>query len=145
MKYQVGRQGRVVVARFEDNDSILEGLQEIAKKEDIRAGVLFVLGGIKRGKFVVGPQKDDEMPPKPEWREIDESYEVVATGTVFWQEDEPKIHIHCAFGKKDTVKMGCLRTDTKTFMVLEAVILEITGINAVRELDPTLGIALLKL
>lgn len=145
MKYQVGKQGRVVVVRFEDNDSILEGLQEIAKKEDIRAGVLFVLGGIKSGKFVVGPQKDEEMPPKPEWREIDGSYEIVATGTVFWQGDEPKIHMHCAFGKKDTVKMGCLRTDTKTFMVLEAVILEITGINAVRELDPTLGIALLKL
>jgi predicted DNA-binding protein with PD1-like motif len=145
MKYQVGQQGRVIVVRFEDGEAILEGLQEIAKKEEIRAAVLFVLGGIKKGRFVVGPQRDDEMPPKPLWREIDESNEVVATGTIFWQGEEPKVHMHCAFGKRDAVKMGCLRADTETFLVLEVVIMEIKGINAVRELDPASGLALLKL
>ncbi len=145
MKYQVGQQGRVFMALFEDNDNILEGLQEIAKKEDLRAAVLFVLGGIKKGRFVVGPENDKERPPKPQWREIDESYETVATGTIFWHGDEPKVHMHCAFGKSDTVKMGCLRADTKTFLVLEVVIIEMKGINAVREFDPAVGLPLLKL
>ncbi|HIJ60590.1 MAG TPA: DNA-binding protein [Nitrospirae bacterium] len=145
MNYQVGEQGRVVVVRFEDDDKILEGLQEIAKKENIRAGVIFVLGGIKQGRFVVGPEKDDEMPPKPMWRDITESNEMVASGTVFWQGDEPKIHLHCAFGKRDDVKMGCLREDTKTFLVLEAIIMEIRNVNAVREYDPSKKLSLLKL
>ncbi|MBT9536878.1 MAG: DNA-binding protein, partial [Nitrospirae bacterium] len=33
----------------------------------------------------------------------------------------------------------------ETFLVLEAVIVEIEGVNAVRELDPVSGLALLKL
>ncbi|MCX8027271.1 MAG: DNA-binding protein [Thermodesulfovibrionales bacterium] len=145
MRYQQGSIGRVFVLRFEDNDSILEGLQKVSIDEDIRAGVFFVLGGIKQGRFVVGPEDDAVLPPKPMWREINESYEMVATGTIFWQGDEPKIHMHCAFGKRDDVKMGCLRQDTKTFLVLEAVILELKGISAVREFDPQFGLALLKM
>ncbi|MFQ3574003.1 MAG: PPC domain-containing DNA-binding protein, partial [Thermodesulfovibrionales bacterium] len=90
-------------------------------------------------------EDDNVLPPKPMWREISESYEMVATGTIFWQDTEPKIHMHCAFGKKDDVKMGCLRQDTRTFLVLEAVIMEIKGINAVREFDPRFGLALLKI
>jgi predicted DNA-binding protein with PD1-like motif len=60
-------------------------------------------------------------------------------------EDEPKVHVHGAFGKKDMVKIGCLREQSKTFLVLEAVIMELTGIHAVREIDPAVGMPLLKL
>jgi len=43
------------------------------------------------------------------------------------------------------VKVGCLRENSATFLVLEAVIIELSGINAVREFDPALGLTLLKL
>ena len=43
------------------------------------------------------------------------------------------------------VKVGCLREKSETFLVLEAVIIEIQGINAVREPDPVSGLTLLKL
>ena len=84
------------------------------------------------------------MPPKPAWRELNESHEVVGVGTIFWQADDPKIHFHGSFGKLDGVKMGCLREDDETFVVIEAIIVEITGIAATRELDPLSGFALLK-
>jgi uncharacterized protein len=144
MKYQTGEVGRVVVVRFEDGEDILENIIEIAKKEDIKSAVFHLVGGIRQGSVVVGPEVD-EMPPKPVWKEIHESHELLGTGTIFRQEDEPKIHFHGAFGKKDMVKVGCLRGKSETFLVLEAVIFELRGINAKRELDQTSGLVLLKL
>ncbi len=144
MRYQVGEQGRVIVARFSDGDAVLDGLNDIALKENIRAGVIYLVGGMKKGSFVVGPETDD-MPPVPIWREMNESHEIVGIGTIFWQDDEPKVHFHGTYAKKDKVLAGCLRRQAETFLVLEAIIMEIKGINAVREFDPSVGLALLKI
>ena len=143
MRYQIGETGRVAVLRFEDGDDVLKGLTELAKNEDIRAGVVYLVGGMKGGRFVVGPETET-MPPVPVWRELTESHELVGLGTIFWQGSEPKIHFHGAYGKRDSVKVGCLREMSETFLVLEGIIVEIKGVNAVRELDPSTGLALLK-
>ena len=144
MKYQIGEVGRVILARFEDGDEILDGLVGIARRENIRAGVVHLVGGVKRAKVVVGPEKDI-LPPTPVWRELRESHETAAIGTVFWHGDEPRIHLHGMYGKHDTVKMGCLREVADTFIVMEAIIVEIKGVNAVRDLDPVSQMVLLKL
>ena len=144
MKYQVGRPGRIIVARFEDREDVLGNLVEIAKKEGIKAGVFQIVGGMREGSIVVGPEKD-EFPPTPVWKNLGESHEVVGFGTIFWQAGEPKIHFHGAFGKRDMVKVGCLRENSETFLVLEAVITELEGITARRELDPVSNMVLLKL
>ena len=144
MDYRIGEPGRIVVARFQDGDQILQGLGDIAKKENIRAAVFYLVGGMKGGRFVVGPERE-EMPPVPVWRELNESHEIVGLGTIFWQGDEPKLHFHGAYAKRDNVKAGCMRENAETFLVLEAIIMEIKGVNAMRELDPISGMALLKL
>src|SRR4030042_4510425 len=144
MKYQVGKTGRVVVARFEDGEDALENINGIAKRENIRSAVFYLIGGIRQGRVVVGPEKE-ELPPKPVWKEIKESHEVLGLGTIFWQENEPKIHFHGAFGKKDMVKVGCLRETSETFLVLETVIMELEGIDARREFDQASGLTLLRL
>jgi predicted DNA-binding protein with PD1-like motif len=144
MNYRIGEPGRIVVARFEDGDQILQGIAEIAKKEDVRAGVFYLVGGMKGGRFVVGPETES-MPPVPVWRELNESHEIVGLGTIFWQGDEPRLHFHGAYAKRDSVKAGCMREKAETFLVLEAIIMEIKGVNATRELDPFSGMVLLKL
>jgi len=144
MKYQIGKTGRVVIARFEDQEDILGNINTIAKKEEIKSATFFLLGGIRQGKVVVGPEKD-ELPPTPVWRDLKESHEVLGIGTIFWDETGPRIHFHGAFGKKDMVKVGCLREIAETFLVLEAVIIEIEGINAQRKFDPASGLTLLEL
>ncbi len=144
MRYQIGKTGRIVIARFEDEEDILGNINSLAKREQIKGAVFFLLGGVRQGKVVVGPEKD-EMPPVPVWREINESHEVLGIGTIFWDDSTPKVHFHGAFGKRDMVKVGCLREIAKTFLVLEAVIIEIEGINAHRKLDPASGLMLLEL
>jgi predicted DNA-binding protein with PD1-like motif len=142
MKYQVGRQGRVIVARFEDRDDVLKNLADIARKEKIGAAACYLVGGMREGSIVVGPENED-LPPEPVWKKLGESHEVVGFGTIFWQDNEPKVHLHGAFGKKEMVKVGCLRENSETFLVLEAVIMEIEGVTARRELDPVSGMVLL--
>ena len=143
MKYQIGKPGRMIVAKFDDHDDVLGNLVTIAKDENIRAGIFYLVGGMREGRIVVGPETD-ELPPKPVWKELGESHEVIGLGTIFWLNDDPKIHFHGAFGKKDMVKVGCLRENSETFLVLEAIIIEMEGIDAVRELDPKIGLPLLK-
>ncbi len=142
MEYRTGSVGRVIVARFNDGDDVIAGLTELARKEEIRAALFQIVGGLKRGAFVVGPE-EEKMPPRPLWRELSESHEVFGGGTIFWDGSEPKIHLHAAYGKRDTVRAGCLRKDSEVFLILEVVIFELKGIDARRIPDPESGLPLL--
>jgi predicted DNA-binding protein with PD1-like motif len=144
MEYQVGKPGRIIVARFNDSDDILHGLEEIARREDLRAACFSMVGGIRKGGYVVGPETE-EMPPVPVWRDLTESHEATGFGTIFWHGDQPRVHFHGAYAKHDNVRAGCLRRDSEAFLVLEVVITEMLGIEATRELDPESGMVLLKL
>lgn len=144
MNYQVGNTGRVIVIKFDDGENPLKGIAEIAKKENIRSAVFWLVGGLKEGRFVVGP-KTEQLPPEPMWRQLKESHEIIGIGTIFWHKDEPKIHLHGAYGKGDHLKMGCLREDPKVFLVLEAIVMEITNVNITREFDAVSKMVLLKI
>ncbi|MDK9718508.1 MAG: DNA-binding protein [Trichlorobacter sp.] len=144
MEYQTGRPGRIIVARFGDGEDLLAGISEICRAENIRAACFNMVGGMKAGRFVVGPETE-EMPPIPVWRELQESHEAVGFGTVFWEKDQPKVHLHGAYGKHDSVKAGCLREATQSFLVLEVVITEILDVSIVRALDPASGMVLMKM
>jgi len=142
MEYRTGNIGRVIVIRFTDGEDLLDGLTGIARKEDIRSALFHIVGGLKRGAFVVGPE-EEKMPPKPVWRDLNESHEVFGTGTIFWDEEGPKIHFHGAYGKRDAVRAGCLRKGSEVFLILEAVIFELKGIDAKRIPDTATGLSLL--
>ena len=144
MHYQTGKPGRIVVARFSDGEDILGGIADICRTEEIRAACFNVVGGMKGGRFVVGPETE-EMPPIPVWRELLESHEAVGFGTVFWQGDQPRVHFHGAYGKRDSVKAGCLREGSEAFLVLEVVITEILNVSIIRELDAASGMVLIKM
>ncbi len=144
MQYQVGKPGRIVVARFSDGEDVLGGISELCRTENIRAACFNVVGGMKGGRFVVGPETE-EMPPIPVWRELQESHEATGFGTIFWDKDQPKVHFHGAYGKKDSVKAGCLREGSEAFLVLEVVITEILDVCVIRELDPASNMVLMKM
>ncbi|KJR40166.1 protein of unknown function DUF296 [Candidatus Magnetoovum chiemensis] len=144
MEYQTGRQGRVFLCKIEHGEDLLRELTELAKREKINCAVFHILGAVGQCRIVSGPE-DEQLPPKPYYRNIEESHEVTGFGTIISADGEPKVHFHGVFGKKETVKMGCLRQYCETFIVLEAVVIELDGINAVRKYDPLTGLHLLSL
>ena len=144
MQYQIGKPGRIAVVRFGDGEDILGGIAGICRSEEIRAACFNVVGGMKSGRYVVGPETE-EMPPIPVWRELQESHEAVGFGTVFWDNNQPKVHFHGAYGKWDSVKAGCLREGSEAFLVLEVVITEILDVDVIRELDPDSKMVLMKI
>ncbi len=143
MQYQKGQTGRVFIVKFEDKENPLQEITELAKKENIRSAIFWLIGGLKGGRFVVGP-KTDELPPEPIWREISDNNEILGIGTIFWHKDEPKIHIHGVYTREYNVKMGFLREKAEVFLILEAVIMEIIDVNVTRELDERSKMVLLK-
>jgi predicted DNA-binding protein with PD1-like motif len=48
-------------------------------------------------------------------------------------------------GKKLKTLTGCVRKKSKVFLVIEAIIFELNGIKATKEIDPKTGLNLLKI
>lgn len=138
MEYRTGSVGRVFVVRFDEGDDFLAGLKELVVKEDIRSGWLHVLGGMRQAGVVTGP-REPVMPPEPVWQEVAGAREVLGTGSIFWEGDEPRVHIHAALGHHGQTLVGCVRRDTKVYLVLEIYILEVAGIDASRPWYPAGG------
>lgn len=93
--------------------------------------MLHVLGGMQEADVVIGP-KEPVMPPEPVWNEIRDTMEVLGIGSIFWENEEPKIHLHSALGHHGETITACVRKNTKTYLILEVFIIEISGINAAR-------------
>ena len=144
MKYSQGTYGRVFLVKFEDNDNLLESLKNMALKEQVKAGTIMLLGGMRSAGIVTGP-KEAVIPPEPMWLDVSDGREVLGIGTLFWKGDEPVIHLHGAMGREKETFTGCIRKDSRVYLVVEAVIAEIKGIDAQRRLDEKSGVVMLEL
>jgi predicted DNA-binding protein with PD1-like motif len=60
-------------------------------------------------------------------------------------EGQPKIHLHAALARGDKVLLGCLRENSKVFLVEEIIIFELLDVEAIRETDQRTGLLLLKI
>jgi predicted DNA-binding protein with PD1-like motif len=131
MDYRQGTTGRVFSIRFDDGDDFLEELLGIIRKENIRQGWFQVIGGLRQAEFVTGP-KEPTMPPDPVWDSVDGARETLGAGTIFWDGEEPKIHLHAALGHHGQTTTACVRKGTKVYLILEVMLIEIAGIDADR-------------
>ena len=145
MKASEGKIGRVFVVRLEDGDVVPTCLERFAEEKGISVGHVILIGGIGDGEVVVGPRDSDEMPPQPMLLPIDAAHEVVGVGIIAPGEDgKPVLHIHAALGRSGQTITGCLRPGVTTWLVGEAIIYEITGVDAARVTDKESGFALLE-
>jgi predicted DNA-binding protein with PD1-like motif len=144
VKYSQGLFGRVFLLKFEDQDNLLEELKKVAVKEKIKVGTIMLLGGMRSAGVVTGP-KEVVVPPDPMWTNVNDGREVLGFGTLFRKDDEPAIHLHGALGRGKETLTGCVRSDSVVYLVVEAVIAEITGIDARKVVDEKSGIAMLEL
>jgi predicted DNA-binding protein with PD1-like motif len=131
MEYRSGKIGRIFAVRFDDGDDFLASLEELIVKENIRNGWFHVIGGLRQAGVVTGPQ-EPVMPPEPVWQEVDEVREVLGAGSIYWDGDKPKIHLHAALGHHGDTLTGCVRRITKVYLVLEVYLMELAGFAATR-------------
>jgi len=144
MKYTQGTLGRVFLLKFEDEDILIDKLSLFVTKERVKAATMIFIGALRKGDLVTGPKKP-VIPPQPNKVSFKDGWEVMGIGTVFVNSKGPQIHIHSSMGKKNKVLTGCLRGKSKVFLVIEAVVLELKGIKASKDIDPKTGLNLLRI
>jgi len=145
MKATEGQIGRVFVIRLEDGDVVPDCIERFAEEKGITAGQVILIGGIGGGEVVVGPRRSDEMPPEPMLLPLDGAHEVAGVGVLAPGEDgKMALHIHAALGRSGKTTTGCLRPGVTTWLVGEAIIFEILGVDAKRVLSEETGFDLLE-
>jgi len=142
MQYQKGSIGRVIVAKIEHGDDLLVELKSLLIKEEIKAGIMFMIGALQAGSLVVGPETCS-VPPNPVWKAFQDGREILGIATIFSDETEPVIHLHTSLGRGEENWTGCLRKDAQVYLVVEVIILELIDSGAVRTLDALTGLTLL--
>jgi predicted DNA-binding protein with PD1-like motif len=143
MEYAIGKAGRIIAARLFEGEDLYECVEEIAQKENIKSAAVLITGGFRKASVVVGP-KQEKPKVVANLKEFSGPGEVLGVGTIYRDDEGPKMHIHSAIGKEGQVMVGCPRGGAKTFLILEVTIIEIEGINAARKLDEQTGFKLLR-
>lgn len=146
MQYAEGRIGRVFALRLEHGEPMPGTLETFLREHGVEQGFAVMVGGADdASRFVVGPRDGDEMPPTPMVACLNGAHEAAAVGTIFPDESGvPKLHMHAAFGRGEETRSGCIRAGIVAWHILEIMVLEVTGINGVRVMDPATGFGLLQ-
>jgi uncharacterized protein len=145
MQAAEGKIGRVFIIRLEDGDLLPACIERFADDKQVKNGFVLLVGGIGDGQVVVGPRYSGQMPPEPMLLPIDGAHEVVGVGVLApGEEDKITLHMHAAMGRSGKTTTGCIRPGVTTWLVGEAIIYEIVGIDARRILDKKSGFTLLQ-
>ena len=141
MQYTEGQLGRVFVVRIDDGEDMLISLHQFINNKSIQAGSILFLGALMNGRMVTGPE-EPVIPPVPHFVMFEGGWEVFGIGTIFMGEGGPHIHYHASVGRSGHALTGCLREKATTYLIVEAVILEFTGLSARREFDKKMQVHL---
>jgi len=133
MKASEGKIGRVFILRLDDGDKIPIVIERFAEEKKISVAQVLLIGDIGDGQVVVGPRRTGEMPPEPMLVPIEGAHETVGVGIIAPdKEGKPKLHAHASLGRAGKAITGCFRPGVTTWLVAEAVVIEILGTSAVR-------------
>lgn len=110
-----GQFQEVILAQFGPDEDLLEGLTDIARKENIRTGVILgILGGLTEATLGYFAQIGNMDETRVEYRHVPGPLECTGHGTIGIEESgEPYVHVHLTVtnGSMTTsghVKPGCL-------------------------------------
>lgn len=143
MDYRVGQINRVFFLRFDDGEELKGGVEDLARREGIEQALVLALGALGEGRLVVGP-REKTLPPEPVWAAFSEAREVLGVGTLSPGPEGPALHLHLAAGRGGEATLsGCLRGEGRVYLVLEAVVLEMTGFSSRRRPEAASNLNLL--
>lgn len=144
MEYSQGKFGRVFVVTLREGEEVYPCLEDLARMENIRSALVLCMGGMRYGKLVTGP-KDPYGKLNPLYQEFTDAREVFGIGTLFWDDEQPRLHLHVGVGRGDKTLVGCARGGASVYLIQEVTIIEMTEIAAQRLEDPETGLKLLRL
>jgi predicted DNA-binding protein with PD1-like motif len=139
MQYSEGHLGRIFMIRVDDGEDLLTTMDRFVVAHKIKAGMLLILGALREGKLVTGPE-EPLIPPVPHFEPFGGGWEIFGVGTIYRGGDgKPMIHYHASVGQGTHVLTGCLREKASAYLIVEAVLMEFTGIYGKRLQDPASG------
>ncbi len=146
MQYTEGTIGRIFAMRLEHGEELPGVIEAFAAEKGIASGFAIMVGGADDGsRLVVGPEDGAVLPAVPVLTALCGTHEVAAVGTLFPDgEGKPVLHMHAACGRKDSTITGCIREGIRTWHILEVILIEVTGLDAARLMDPETGFELLQ-
>jgi len=147
MKFTESKLGRVFVLRLHDEDRLPNIIESFAQEQNVKSALCFFLGGAKdNSRVVVGPRKDNEIPPEPMVTLLKGVHEACGVGTIFVDEaGKPKLHMHVSFGRKEVTVTGCVRLGVDVWRIGEVVMFELTGTATRRAVDKETGFEFLEI
>jgi predicted DNA-binding protein with PD1-like motif len=144
MQYSIGKTGRVIVLRLEDGEPLYASIEKTARDEQVSNGVVWVIGGMKNGKVVVGPKDGLHLPPEVMVETFTDPHEILGVGTLFANENgDVSLHLHAAMGRGTDPLVGCPRQGADCWLINEVIIMEILDVKARRKKSSGSGLALL--
>lgn len=147
MKYSESKQARTFILRLEHGDKIPDVIENFAVEQKINSALVFFLGGADdKSKVIVGPEDGRSAKPIPMVIELSGVSEAAGIGTIFLNEKKiPKLHMHSAFGRKNSTITGCTRAGVSIWHIGEVVIIELVNSKAIRKINRDSGFELLEI
>lgn len=133
--------GRIFNVRIDHGEDLATELKRIVLENELKSGNIFYLGALMNPRLIVGPL-EPVLPPVTNRLDLEGAWEAVGFGTISFSQDGPVIHLHASLGKGRESYTGCIREIAEVYLVIEAVIIEFTGILSVRRDDPLTGLKL---
>lgn len=118
MKYTQGFLNRIFVARLDDGESIKDSIENICIREGIRYAVVHLVGGMNDGT---------------------REGKLVGTGLVVPKNKKPNFLFHASIGNKEQSYIGQSDSDVVAKTIVEATVMELGGVDAMRLFDEKLG------
>jgi hypothetical protein len=141
MQYTEGQVGRVFQVRVDHGEDLLESLEKFVREKEIRCGFAQFIGALKGGRIVTGP-KELVLPPDPSYESYEGGWEVFGFASITLGRNGPHLHYHASIGRNREVMTGCLRQQATVYIIVEVLIIEISGAVVIRKMDPVTGLEL---
>ena len=141
MQYTEGKPGRVFIVRIDHGDDLIATMVQFLNDHQVTNGYIRFMGALQSGRIVTGPEVLS-LPPEQHFESFSGGWEVIGMATITPDTNGPHLHIHASIGRGDRVLTGCLRGEIITYIIIEAVITELIGVDVQRGMDTVTGMRL---
>ena len=136
---QLTQQGAALHALiFETGDEVVSGLEEFARRENVRAARFTAIGAFQSATLAYfdWEKKDYLKIPVRDQVEV-----LVLAGDIAWKDEKPIAHVHVVLGRRDGSTIGGHLCDAIVRPTLEVMLTQAGALE--RAVDPQSGLALI--